>query len=578
MTHMDVLRTITTVAVLSASANLVFADDPYFARNSESVGSAEFDKSALPGELFVGYADEELLPQPMTLGTPDQYDLAPELIPDASLMEGDTGTFIDFPEEHAPLHWRLIESVPHLLDLPVEPLGHGFEKLLHTHHDHTHTDLSEHAIGIQPNPSRPNLLFECGEDFLATGFLKQGIELPTGAIWRPAIWVFGEFRSAIQYYDNQRVGDPISEWAHTLDLFAQLNLTATDRFLFGIRPLDEEVRGGRRFYSWDFRNGDTIDGWNADVQTAFFEGDFGEIFPFLDPYDSHLLDYGFSVGRMPILAQQGLLINEDMIDAVTVTRNTLNGYGNLNLRMSGVYAFNSVNRNSPIAGPNLKDNDSSMFAFLTESDFYRSTVNADVVYVDSDDRRFGDMIAFGISGIQRTYGYENTYNTSLHLLASFPTDGKTNYAQQGELLFAQISWTPHHTEDLVYLNAFWAIDQFTSPTRGPLQGGPLGQTGIMFAAPGVGRAGPPVNVRTNDTAGASLGYQLFYDHTRRQLIWEVGGQKEHDGPVNQGALGTTMRYQQAFGQHLILVVDGFVAKQESRDLSQGFRTEIRAKF
>ncbi|MCH8284337.1 MAG: hypothetical protein IIC20_07155, partial [Chloroflexi bacterium] len=49
-------------------------------------------------------------------------------------------------------------------------------------------------------------------------------------------------------------------------------------------------------------------------EKAGIEGDFGEIFPRLDPLDSEQLDIGFSVGRMPLLAQQGLFINEDKID------------------------------------------------------------------------------------------------------------------------------------------------------------------------------------------------------------------------------------------------------------------------
>ncbi|WP_230379703.1 hypothetical protein, partial [Microbacterium sp. ZXX196] len=75
----------------------------------------------------------------------------------------------------------------------------------------------------------------------------------------------------------------------------------------------------------EFREGQWLDGLNADIQTLFFEGDFGEIFPNLDPYDVHRYDIGFSIGRQPVSFQQGLLINEDMVDAVTVTRNTVNG-------------------------------------------------------------------------------------------------------------------------------------------------------------------------------------------------------------------------------------------------------------
>ena len=515
------------------------------------------------GEVAGGHADAETLHRP-----------APELGGGLEL-----GGFIEFPEEEAPLCWELFESIPTALSWPDERLGKFFAELLHTEHVTLETDLEEEAIGIQPIPTRPNLFIDFNEGFLAPGFLPEGIEMPTGAIWRPSFWVFGQKRTAIQYIDNSRPQDPVAEWANRLDLFGQLNLSGTERFVLGLRPYDEEEITRREFGGYDFNNGRGIDAWNAEFQAFFFEGDFGEIFPRLDPYDSVLLDFGFSVGRQALLAQQGLLINEDMIDAVTVTRNTLNGHGLLNLRMTGVYAWNRVSRSSSLGGQPASrfDPSSKMVALLTESDFYRSTVNADVVYTYGDEQ-FGDMVAFGVSGIQRIHGYHNTYNTSLHLLASFPTEETTPFAEQGELLFAQTSWTPHHTEDLVYLNAFLAIDQFTSPARGPLTGSPLGQTGILIAHPGLGSTGPPLGVRTNNTAGALVGYQLFFEHTRRQLIWEIGGHKEYEGPENRGALGTILRYQQAYGQHTILVLDGFVGKQEGVNVSSGARAEFLFKF
>jgi hypothetical protein len=509
--------------------------------------------------------------------SPEEFFPAdPEDLPLIESVEKDW-IAIQFPEEHAPLGWQLAEAVPSVLTWPNEPLGHLFETLLCTEHDKLKTVLDEEPIGLQPIPSRPPLLLELNEGFLAPGFLNRGMELPTGAVWRPSLWVFGQFRTALQYFDNQGPMAPVAESASRLDLFGQVNFSGTERILVGLRPLDEELATRREFTSHDFNTGRSLDGWNADFQTLFFEGDFGEIFPWLDPYDSRLTDFGFAVGRMPLLAQQGLLINEDMIDALTITRNTLNGHGNLNLRTTGVYAWNRLNRNSPTTAPNTLDPDSQMVALLTESDFASSTVNLDVAYAYGNPS-FGDLVAFGVSGIRRIHGYHNTYNTSLHLLASFPTEGTTPFADQGELLFAQTSWTPHHTEDLTYVNAFLAIDQFTSPTRGPLMGSPLGQTGIVFAAPGVGRAGAPVSVRTNNTAGASLGYQFFFDHTRRQLILELGGQQGTKGSQNDGAIATVLRYQQAFGQHRIWVCDGFVGKREGVNVSQGVRGEILVKF
>ncbi|MEO8495400.1 MAG: hypothetical protein ABI614_10035 [Planctomycetota bacterium] len=483
------------------------------------------------------------------------------------------GVEVEFPHAKPPLWCELLEAGPTVLSWPDEPLGNMFSHVLRVEHDHIESALEEHAIGIQPLPPRPPLILEWNEQFLSPGTLAQGIETPTGAIWRPSLWVFGEYRGAVQYFDR---GTPITEWANRLDLFGQVNLTGTERLLMGVNPLDEESNGTRNFTGYDFTDGRWTDGSNAKFQTLFFEGDFGELFPNLDPYDTRMLDYGFSVGRMPLLAQQGLLINEDMIDAVTVTRNTLNGHGNLNLRATGVYAWRGINRNSPVGRPNNFDPSSQMLAFLTESDFAKRTVNLDAAYAYGDPA-FGNVFAVAASSIRRHYGYHNAYNTSLHVLASIPEGPTTPFADQGELLFAQTSWTPHRTEDLIYLNTFWAIDQFTSPARGPLMGGPLGQTGILFAGIGLGRYGAPIATRTDNLAGASLGYQLFFNQTRDQLIFEVGGAKETQG-VNRGAIGTGLRYQKAIGQHSILVLDGFVAKQEGQNVSQGARTEWRIKF
>jgi len=475
------------------------------------------------------------------------------------------------PSVVEPLHWELAEFLAAAVNAPVEPLASVWAKILCAEHDQIDTALHEDGIGLQPIPPRPKLFVETNEKFLAPGFLEQGITLPTGAVWRPSFWVFGTYRSGVNYIDPAG-GAPVAEWANRLDLFGQVNLSGTERVLVGLRPFDEETANSRRFASYDFRNGDTIDGANAEFQTLFFEGDFGEIFPNLDPYDSLPLDYGFSVGRQPMLFQQGLLINEDRIDAVTVTKNTLSGGGILNLRATGAYAWNNINRNNNVDDPNAQ-----LVGLLTETDIAGSTINADIAYVDSPNARFGSLLAYGVSAIQRIGSFHNTYNSSVHFLGSHPTDGETQASGQGQLLFSQMSWTPHHTHDLVYANGFWAIDQFTSPARGTLGGGPLGQTGVLFSAAGLGRYGAPLSNQASNVAGGSIGYQLFFDGTRKQIIFEVGGRKDTN-EINAGAIAGGVRYQQAIGQHWIFLIDGFVAEHETLGTTPGTRIEMLAKF
>ena len=96
-------------------------------------------------------------------------------------------------------------------------------------------------LQVEDVPYRPTLLLELGEPFLGTGPFGPEIELPTGAVWRPSLWVFGTHRMAVQTFDNG-ADTPMSEWAHRLDLFANLKLSASERLLIGLRPLDRDNR------------------------------------------------------------------------------------------------------------------------------------------------------------------------------------------------------------------------------------------------------------------------------------------------------------------------------------------------
>ena len=77
--------------------------------------------------------------------------------------------------------------------------------------------------------------------------------------------------------------------------------------------------------------------------------------------------------------------------------------------------------------------------------------------------------------------------------------------------------------------------------------------------------------------GGAIGYQIFLDNTRKQLIFEVGGRKDTND-VSQGAIGFDTRYQQAFGQHSFLLLDGFVTKQQNVDVGTGARISWNTKF
>lgn len=430
--------------------------------------------------------------------------------------------------------------------------------------------LSDEAIPLQVEgfPERPKPLLELGEPFLGTGTLDPGLQLPTGAVWQPSLLLFGNFRTGIQTFaDNGDTDRRISEWANRLDLFLNLQLSGSERLVVGFRNLDDQGR----FTSYLFEHpdddleGEFQDEFDFEIETLFFEGDFGEIFPNLDRDDFGSFDLGFSVGRQPLFFQEGMLIN-DSLDGVGITRNTLQPRGTSNFRMTFFYGWDNIDAGGI-------ERDANLFAFLTSTDFRASTVDFDVAYVDADDLG-GDMISAGLSAVQRL----GKFNTSLRILGSFAVDDETAFATDGLLLFSEVSWTPPYGHDLFYFTTFWALDQFSSASRGPATGGPLGRAGINFAAVGLGSYGAPLSSLASDVAGGAVGYQWFFDHTRKQLILEAGVRVGTDD-ATPDTVATTLRYQTAIGRHLVLVVDGFVGYQELfDDTPYGGRVELQVKF
>lgn len=452
-------------------------------------------------------------------------------------------------------------------------------------------------------PPRPPPLIEIGDKFFGTGPLQRGFELPTGAVWTPDFTVFGTFRTAMQgfhdpltesgaaarfYADKTR-----SEWANRLDLYGNLQLSGTERLLIGFRPLDNGTfaRPGLAQYSGYQFSPQSTEGWigkfNAEPTTLFFEGDIGQIFPGLDPYGTQPSDIGFSVGRQPLLYQDGLLIDDDL-DAIGITRNTFLPHGGSNAQITFIYGWDQINR-----GDGIDHHGDALLGLFLNADFHPTTWNLDLVYVNGSDGTASGAYG-GISATQRI----GQINTTFRLLGSKALGHDSGGPQSpisawgngssavgdGALLFSEMSYTLPQSNDLLYLDSYWGIDRFTSAARGPDRGGALGRVGILFAEQPIGRYGSALSSDPERSVGFALGYQKFFDPDRRQqLILEAGGRAgfSHDvaGMNNsRSALATGARYQHAFGQHAILQLDSFIALNEHEGLGYGARAELRFEF
>ena len=408
---------------------------------------------------------------------------------------------------------------------------------------------------------RTSPIIEAFEPFLSTGDISSGFELPTGAIWQPQLLVWGDFRTALQSVENN--GVTTEEWANRLNLFAQLRLSGTERIVASMRPLDEDGEfSGRRFEPDE----EDIDATNTDIETFFFEGDFGEIFPNLDPSDTKRLDWGFAIGRQPVFKQEGMLIN-DNIDAIGIVRNSILLSGLSNTRIAGMYGWNEINRND-----RLQDDEASLIGLFTEIDSPCCTFDIDLIYIDTDEPD-GSGSFVGLSSVQR-FGH---LNTSFRLLASDAAEDDSAAVATGSLFFFETAYTPARTDNNLYVNGFVGKDSYTPAALAPAVGGPLARTGILFASVGLGSYGSPLDNNSGDVLGTAVGYQMFFSGGRKQLIVEAAVRDETEGAeLTSSAIGA--RYQQAFGRHTILVLDIFGADLDNDEDNSGGRVEFRFKF
>lgn len=404
-----------------------------------------------------------------------------------------------------------------------------------------------------------------GDRFLSPGPVDPGYKLPTGATWRPMFFAFGTLRSAVQTF-HQGPKD-ITEWANRLDLFGNLTLSGTERVLVGLRPFDHDgLFSGYTFGRGSKKKGEWNDALNLDPQTLFFEGDFGEIFPCLDPHDKRHLDYQFSIGRQPLLLQDGMMAN-DTIDGIGITRHNIYMLGASNTRVTGWFGLNEVNR-----GNMSEDDAARLFALSSTFDYAGRTIEADAAYVSGD---AGDGAYVGLGHITRL----GHWGSTLRANASWAQDNDTPAVGTGYLFTHELSRTMPGNSDIVYLNTYLGIDNYTSAARGPATGGPLGRLGLMNRAVGLGSYGAPLSNKSGDVVGASLGYQHFFDALAyKQLLVELGGRTPYGSNAEKSIGAVGAQYQWGFGRGLAFILGGFGTLDEDGETGYGARSELLVKF
>ncbi|MGE9290265.1 MAG: hypothetical protein ACQKBT_04690 [Puniceicoccales bacterium] len=424
--------------------------------------------------------------------------------------------------------------------------------------------LIEESYPLADLPERPGLLLSFGDPFFGPGPINKGFEIPTGAVWNPQFFIFGTYSTAVQTFDDGNV--QTTEWVNAIDLFANLNLTPTERLLVGFTPLDKD--GNFTGYQWDPEE-KGLDALNGNIETLFFEGHLTSLFPGL--LDSSVdWNVDFSVGRQPLFYQDGILLN-DNIDSIGITRTSLFWLGSSATTITGLFGWDNIDRGT---GVNTEEQGASLFGLFTQWNYDDLQVQFDVTYVDGGSGNEGDGTNISLGANTRLWGWLNTTSSINQSIA----DGEeTEGNGTGTLLFTQFSTQPSYTVDNLYLSAFLGIDEYTSAARGANSGGPLGQAGILFAATGLGTFGPALNSTGQKTAGGALGYQHFIGDINQQIIGEIGAVTSLQGDSDT-AVATGAEYVLGFWQHFILTLGASVTFQEDTQTGYGLRSVVTYSY
>ena len=164
-----------------------------------------------------------------------------------------------------------------------------------------------------------------------------------------------------------------------------------------------------------------------------------------------------------------------------------------------------------------------MYGLFIAADTHVSTWNLEMIYVDAKSKT--DGLYVGASAIQRVPAWDGL-STAFRVNASYALDEEVpgNVVGNGVLLTAELSKTVHGSDDIVYFNSFLGLGNFTQAGREAIVGGPLANTGILFASPNLSTYLAEINPFTDDDViGGAIGYQAFWDNKRRNLILEIAG-------------------------------------------------------
>ena len=409
--------------------------------------------------------------------------------------------------------------------------------------------------------------------FYTGGMYEPGVAVLSDVnLLTPSFIVYGDYRNGVGVHRNN--GKAVRSVASRLNLDMDLRLTGTERFHLFTGPLDHNGRFTRLDFSND--KAEFVEELDAQIDTAFFEGDLGAITgSWLG--DDAPFDLPFTCGLVPLLYQNGIWM-EDAIAGFAVgapwKHNRALNWANYEATFFA--GFNQVT--SPAF--NNDNNAAAVYGTAWFIEAYNGYIETDYAYLDDLDKQDRSYHNAAIAYTRRYFG---RISNSIRLIGNIGQSGPAiNRTADGALLLFENSLISAQPSTFVpYWNCFVGNGRPQSVARAGNAGGILRNTGINFETDGLTNY-PTLNATASNSYGGAVGLNILRADFRKQLVFEFAALDTYGNPALSAAAGPEYalgtRFQTALNNRLIWRVDLMNGWFDNAPDIYGTRTEIRWKF
>jgi hypothetical protein len=390
----------------------------------------------------------------------------------------------------------------------------------------------------------------------------------------PGLAVYGDWRTAVAYNSNN--GNDIAQIATRLNLDVDFKITSTERIHAFFTPIQENnVKFTRFEFGGGGGDGKFNDEFDPDLQTLFFEGDFGSLYSGFSGKEASF-DLPFTVGLFPLFLQNGIWANDAILGgAVSLPAKNSAALGLANFDITFFAAFDNVD-NAGIIGADANDNNkANLYGVTAFVDAFDGYVETGYGLIQGRDEHDGLLTHFLTAAYTRRY--YNTLSNSTRLFANFADDqGESD----GFAIISENSLISGLPSTLIpYANFFVGFGN-PQPLVDGNGAGILKNVGINFETDAL-TGFPKLDDTGSNAFGGAIGLEYLFN-LDQQLVFEVAMVQpfKDDGIGAQDAqYGFGVRYQIPINRAWLFRADAtYQILAGAQEDNFGIRAEIRRKF